>query len=209
MQGRVIKFTNHIDNIDDFINNIVYLRPNNEIYLSANKIKLNSCNEGDFIFFQKEGIISHYTTLKTSGPKINHDIEYPCKISINNVVKMENPINSFEYNIKGQGYNKLLDSNIKTLLEEEPINNYTETLFTDNEWYDYFIEHVNQNTTINNVWNLIPNNRIMYLKSCADLSCLSEYEDIMYYFGEIFRDMYKCDHGYFINGDCEEGCELL
>jgi hypothetical protein len=46
----------------------------------------------------------------------------------------------------------------------------------------------------------------MYLKSCADLSCLSEYEDIMYYFGEIFRDMYKCDHGYFINGDCEE-CE--
>ena len=35
MQGRVIKFTNHIDNIDDFINNVVYLRPNNEIYLRA------------------------------------------------------------------------------------------------------------------------------------------------------------------------------
>ena len=120
---------------------------------------------------------------------------------------MEIPINSLENNIKGQGYNKLSDSKIKNLLEDEPINNYTESLFTDDDWYDYFIEQLNENTNINNVWNLIPNNRIDYLKYNADLSYLSDNEDIMLYFGEIFRDMYKCNHGYFINGDCAECLE--
>ena len=204
MIGRVIKFTNSIDNISDYINNTVYHRENNEIYITKYKIKLNSCKKGDFIFFQKNNIISHYTTLKKDGPIFHNDVNYPIKISINEAIEMEIPINSSDYDINGQGYNILDISKIKELIENEEINKYTEQFLSDEKWYEYFVDRLDNTINRSNVWDLIPDNRIHYLKHIADYTLLDNNEAMLHYFGEIFRDMYLCEHGFMVYGDCCE-----
>lgn len=245
MEGRVIKFTEHINNVDEFIDTVLQ-RENNEIYLKK-KIKINSCKKGDFIFFQKNGFITHYTVLAKDGPTPNNDDLFPIKISISDdVFELETPINSFENGIKGQGYNKLSVNNIVNLLEagEESYLDYynflpsdklhyfsdaidllsdeewyeycflknidhitTETiwdltpenrinLLSDEEWYEYcFLKNIDDNTTTETVWDLIPNNRVDYIKYRANLVKILYYtnnDDIVRYFGELYREL--CGH---------------
>ena len=194
MPGRVVKFDlDYIGSIDNFINNVVYQRQNNDVYLKKGKIKINCLNKDDFIFFQSNGFISHYTTLSNDGPTLRDNVtdEFPVKISINNVIKMNTPIKSEDYEIYGQGYNKLNNENIKDLLENEAVSDLiVASLYTDEEWYDYFTENLDDDTNINNIFNLIPSNRLGYVKHDADLQMLPEH--IMIYFAEKFRGVKFC-----------------
>ena len=210
MPGRVIKFNlDYIGSIDSFINDVVYQRQNKDIYLKPRKIKLNSLNKDDLIFFQSNGYISHYTSLSEDGPTLRHNVteEFPVKISINNVIKMDTPLNSEEYQIFGQGYNKLSDEMIKELLANEEINDYTSHLYNDEVWFNYFTEQLNDDINIDNIFNLIPEERISYIKYDADLQMLPE--NIMIYFLEMFRGVsYTNCCGGFIPSDEECDCDL-
>ena len=134
MEGRVLKFTEDINDVDEFIDSVLQ-RENNEIYLKK-KIKINSCKKGDFIFFQKNGFITHYTVLAKDGPTPNNDELFPIKISISDkVVKLNTPINSFKQDIKGQSYNKLGDFKIFQLLKyNDTFKNYKDFVKPNHIW---------------------------------------------------------------------------
>ena len=190
MEGRVIKFTNAIDSIDDFLLKTVPSRSPPEIYLTGNKIRKNSMSKDNFVFFQKEGIISHYTTLREDGPISNSDPNFPILIRVNPVIKMEKPIISYEKGIRGQSYNKIDEDMIKDLLIDEIMPSYIIDLVDDETWYyEYFIPILNENINSNNIWEFIPDSRVNYLRNEADLEELNDYENIMCSIEEIFRTL--------------------
>ena len=122
MKGRVIKFRPTHENInndlDNFLENVVSERPNREIYIKGRKMKTNWLDQGDYIFFQMGGVISHYALAAVAGPqKVDVDGCINGKLCIGEVTKLERPIRSQSVGIRGEGYNILDEAIIQRLLE--------------------------------------------------------------------------------------------
>ena len=115
-KGRLFKFmidTLPINNsMDNFLFNIVKNRPRQEIYITGNKVKINSLKKDDYIFIQSNGYITHYMRCKDDGP-IFYNNNKDREISVKDIKKISNPIKS---HFIGQGYNKLNEDEIKNIL---------------------------------------------------------------------------------------------
>lgn len=128
MRGRLFKFKLDHEpinsDLDNFLFNIVLNRPNNDMFIPLKKIKENTIEENDFIFFQTNNIISHYALCKKQGPTVNGN---QLSISIKNPIKLINPIIKSEHqifnNTKGQAYNFLSENQIKYILNMQNQNN--------------------------------------------------------------------------------------
>ena len=115
-KGRLLKLV--LDNlpinrcIDNFLFNTVKNRSRQQIYITGNKIALNTLDKDDYLFIQSSGYITHFMKCKDKGPiidKTNGERE----ISVKDITKLNNPVKS---KYPGQGYNKLTEHDIKDIL---------------------------------------------------------------------------------------------
>ena len=115
-KGRLFKFMlNGLPingNMDNFLFNIVKNRPRNQIYITGNKVALNSLDKEDYIFIQSENHITHFMKCKNGGPVLDKTTNER-EISVKDIKKLRNPVKSI---YKGQGYNKLNIDQIKSIL---------------------------------------------------------------------------------------------
>lgn len=119
-KGRLFKFIIDIipinNNMDHFLFNIVKNRPKQQIYITGNKVAINSMDKNDYIFIQSGGYITHFMKCSANGPiEVLNDNQKQREIYVENITKLNNPVKSI---FPGQGYNKLNDNEIKDIIRK-------------------------------------------------------------------------------------------